>query len=86
LVVRHELVHVVESLLKGRFVGDVPPDLRVHVWFSEGLAEAVTDGTSGGAIRDLDYFNELTAFEMCMGITLEDCEERFFGLMNDYLD
>lgn len=45
LIVRHELVHVVESLLKGRFVGDVPPDLRVPVWFSEGLAEAIT-GTS----------------------------------------
>ena len=36
---RHELTHIVESLLKGRFVGDVPTELRVHVWFSEGLAE-----------------------------------------------
>jgi hypothetical protein len=31
------------------------------VWFSEGMAEALTGGTSGGAVRDLDYLRELTA-------------------------
>lgn len=59
-VAKHELVHVVESLLKGRDVATMPVRIRVHVWFSEGLAEAVTGGTSGGAIRDLGYLNYLT--------------------------
>jgi hypothetical protein len=59
--IKHELVHVVESLLKGRDVAHTPMEMRVHVWFSEGLAEAVTGGTSGGAIRDLGYMNHLTA-------------------------
>ena len=51
---------MVESLLKGRNVAFTPVELRVHVWFSEGLAEAVTGGTVDGAIRDLGYLNYLT--------------------------
>jgi len=54
-------MHVVESLLKGRDVADMPVETRVHVWFSEGLAEAVTGGTSAGAIRELGHMNYLTA-------------------------
>jgi hypothetical protein len=57
-VVKHELVHVVESLLKGR---DAIEGYRVETWFSEGLAEALTGGTSGGAVRDLDHMNHLVA-------------------------
>lgn len=59
-VMKHEMVHVVEALLKGRDVAFFPVAVRVHVWFSEGLAEAVTGGTAGRAIRDLDYLNHLT--------------------------
>lgn len=51
---RHEVTHVVESLLKGS--GD--PDL-VDVWFTEGLAEALSGGTAGGRIADLQTFVEL---------------------------
>lgn len=57
----HELVHVLESLLKGRDVADEAVAVRVNVWFSEGLAEAITGGTSGGAVKDLGYMNYLTA-------------------------
>lgn len=59
----HELVHVVEALLKGRFVGDVPPgDLRrMPVWFSEGTAEALSNGTTAGAPRTLDRVDHLIA-------------------------
>jgi len=60
-VLKHELVHVVESLLKGRDVARMPVDVRVHAWFSEGLAEAMTGGTSGGAIRGKDQLTALTA-------------------------
>ncbi|NIO28628.1 MAG: hypothetical protein GTO29_08755 [Candidatus Latescibacteria bacterium] len=35
---KHEMVHVVEALLKGRDVANFPVAIRVHVWFSEGLA------------------------------------------------
>ena len=61
-VAKHELVHVVEALLKGRDVATIAPGggVRVDMWFSEGLAEAVSGGTSGFAIRDLDYLNYLT--------------------------
>ena len=43
---KHELVHVVEALLKGRFVGDVAvgDPRRMPVWFSEGTAEALSGG------------------------------------------
>lgn len=63
LILKHELVHVVEALLKGRFVGDVAvgdPD-RMPVWFSEGTAEALSGGSTGGAPRTLDQMNGLIA-------------------------
>ena len=63
LNLKHELVHVVEALLKGRFVGDVAVDDpgRMPVWFSEGTAEALSGGTTGGAPRTLDQVNGLIA-------------------------
>lgn len=57
-VVKHELVHVLESLLRGRDGGVEP---MADTWFSEGLAEAVAGGTAGGAIRDLSRLDQLTA-------------------------
>ena len=61
-VLKHELVHVVESLLKGRDTADVPGDspLRVPVWFCEGMAEALTGGTAGSVVRTLGDLNDLT--------------------------
>ena len=58
----HEMVHVVEALLKGNFTGDIPvgDPRRMPVWFSEGTAEAL----SGGAVdppRTLDEVNALIA-------------------------
>jgi hypothetical protein len=50
----HEMMHVVESLLKG----DNEPNL-VDVWLTEGLAEAVSGGTAGGSVTDLTTMNEL---------------------------
>jgi len=50
----HEMMHVVESLLKG----DGDPGM-VDVWLTEGLAEVVSGGTAGGSITDLDKMNEL---------------------------
>jgi len=60
---KHELVHVVEALLKGRFVGDVAvgDPRRMPVWFSEGTAEALSGGSTGGAPRTLDQVNGLIA-------------------------
>lgn len=60
---KHELVHVVEALLKGRFVGDVPADdpSRMPVWFSEGTAEALSGRTVRGAPRTLDEVGGLIA-------------------------
>lgn len=62
-ILKHELVHVVESLLKGRFVGDIPVDdpRRMPVWFSEGMAEALSGGTSDQGVRSLDQIGVLTA-------------------------
>lgn len=51
---KHEVMHVVESLLKA----SNNPDL-VDVWLTEGIAEAVSGGTAGGRITDLQKFNEL---------------------------
>ena len=51
----HELMHVVESLLKGS--GN--PDM-VDVWLTEGLAEVVSGGTAGGSIKDLDTMDALS--------------------------
>jgi hypothetical protein len=53
-------MHVVEALLKGRDVARTPVPIRVHMWFSEGLGEAVSGGTSGPVIRDLTHLNRLT--------------------------
>jgi len=53
-VITHELTHVVQSLL----IGDDNPRL-VDVWLTEGLAEAVSGGTAGSRITDLDQMNEL---------------------------
>jgi len=63
VTLKHELVHVVEALLKGRFVGDlaVGDPRRMPVWFSEGVAEALSGGSTGGAPRTLDQVAALTA-------------------------
>jgi hypothetical protein len=57
-VVEHELVHVLETLLKGR---DSTIEPMVDTWFSEGLAEAVAGGTSGGPVRGRDQLSNLLA-------------------------
>ncbi len=59
-VVKHELVHVVEALLKGRDTAHTPVSIRVHMWYSEGLAEAISGGTSGPVVRSLEDLNRLT--------------------------
>lgn len=55
---KHEMVHVVEALLKGNFVGDIPvgDPRRMPVWFSEGTAEALSGGATA-APRTLDEVN-----------------------------
>jgi len=55
-VVRHELTHVLESLLKGEAAAQ---EHHTEVWFSEGLAEAMTGGTTAYPIKDLNQLNEL---------------------------
>ena len=60
-VLKHELVHVIESLLKGRDVAQISPEVRTHAWFSEGLAEAVVGGTSASPVRGQDRLETLTA-------------------------
>ncbi len=59
----HELVHVVEALLKGRYTGNVAVSdpRRMPTWFSEGTAEALSGGTTGGAPRTLDQVDGLIA-------------------------
>jgi hypothetical protein len=57
--IKHELVHVIEALLKGRDVINMTVDTMVHVWFSEGFAEAVSDGTRR-RVRDLGHLHYLT--------------------------
>ena len=52
--VTHEMTHVVQSLLIG---GDHLG--IVDIWLTEGLAEAMSGGTAGGRIADLDKLNEL---------------------------
>lgn len=51
---KHEIMHVVESLLKA----SNNPNL-VDVWLTEGLAEVVSGGTAGGSITDLAKMNAL---------------------------
>lgn len=60
---KHELIHVVEALLKGRFTGDVAVSdpRRMPMWFSEGTAEALSGGTTGGAPRTVDQIDGLIA-------------------------
>ncbi len=53
-VVKHELMHAVEGLLKGTD----NPNL-VDVWLSEGIAEYVAGGTAGGSVTDLAKLEEL---------------------------
>jgi hypothetical protein len=55
-VVKHELMHVVESLIKA----SNNPHL-VDVWLTEGIAETVSGGTAGGAITDLATLNDRIA-------------------------
>ncbi|MDH3682404.1 MAG: hypothetical protein OEV40_20925 [Acidimicrobiia bacterium] len=57
-VIKHELVHVIEYGILGH---DYTPQDGIDVWFSEGLAEAMVGGTSGGAITDLDRLDDLTS-------------------------
>ena len=60
-VLKHELVHVIESLLKGRDVANISPEVRTQAWFSEGLAEAVVGGTSASPVKEKDRLDTLTA-------------------------
>jgi hypothetical protein len=55
-VVKHELMHVVESLIKA----SNNPHL-VDVWLTEGIAETVSGGTAGGEITDLAELNDRIA-------------------------
>ncbi len=55
-VVKHELMHVIESLLKA----SSNPNL-VDVWLTEGLAEYVSGGTAGGSITSLAKLDEVIA-------------------------
>lgn len=55
-VLRHELMHVIEGLLKGTD----DPNL-VDVWLTEGIAEYVAGGTAGGSITDLAKLDEVIA-------------------------
>jgi hypothetical protein len=59
---KHEMVHVVEALLKGNYVGYIPvgDPRRMPVWFSEGTAEALSGG-GFAAPRTLDEVNALIA-------------------------
>ena len=61
LTLKHELIHVVEALVKGRYTGDVPVSdpRRMPVWFSEGTAEALSGGTTAGPPGTLDEVNGL---------------------------
>ena len=58
MTLKHELVHVVESLLKGRGSERGP---WVAVWFSEGLAETMSGGAASRGINALDHLDSLTA-------------------------
>ena len=55
-VTKHSIMYVIESLIKG----SNNPNL-VDVWITEGIAEMVAGGTSGGEIEDLAKFNELVS-------------------------
>lgn len=51
---RHELVHVIQWRVAGVDGGEVP------TWFLEGLPEAISGGTAGGAIRSRARLEQLT--------------------------
>ena len=53
-VVKHELMHTIEGLLKG---SDNPQ--LVDVWLTEGIAEYVSGGTTGEPITTLAKFEEV---------------------------
>ena len=55
-VVEHELVHVFELLV----TGGIRPH-PVHEWFSEGIAELMSEGTAGGVISGPAKFEGLVA-------------------------
>lgn len=55
-VVRHEVMHVMESLMKASNNPET-----VDVWLTEGVAEFVSGGTAGGSIEDLTRLDELVA-------------------------
>lgn len=55
-VVKHELMHAVESLLKGSDNSHL-----VDVWLTEGIAEHVAGGTAGGSVTTLAKLDELVA-------------------------
>lgn len=59
---KHEMVHVVEALLKGNFTGDIPvgDPRRMPVWFSEGAAQAL-GGFTVAPPRTLDEVDALIA-------------------------
>ncbi|MCP3977196.1 MAG: hypothetical protein GY720_22125 [bacterium] len=63
IVLKHELVHVAEQLLMGRWTGNVAVSdpRRMPTWFSEGTGEALSGGTTGGAPRTLDQIEGLIA-------------------------
>jgi len=54
-VAKHELMHVVEYLLRGS------RDYSVDWWLSEGLAEYVAGGTAGGSVTRLAKLDSLVA-------------------------
>lgn len=60
---KHELVHVAEQLLMGRWTGHVAVSdpRRMPTWFSEGTGEALSGGTTDGAPRTLDKIDRLIA-------------------------
>lgn len=53
-VVKHELMHVIEGLLKG----SDNPNL-VDVWLTEGIAEYVAGGTAGGSVTSVATLDSL---------------------------
>ncbi len=55
-VVHHELMHVIESLLRGNF-----DPSTFDAWLTEGIAELVSGGTGGGRIADKAKFDQLVA-------------------------
>jgi hypothetical protein len=55
-VVQHEVMHVIESLLKASNNPET-----VDVWLTEGVAEFVSGGNAGGSIDDKARYDQLIA-------------------------